>query len=107
MPISETNDLVDEMSFSESGSSATTTEPEPIQTSDEQTQLLVNRALCHSLIERLPKNGLIEALQFLKEIDEIYQIPTLPKKLVEPPKSIPVRYVRTEIRPVYPIEEDE
>ncbi len=111
MPISETSDLIAEMSFPETGTSSSATEPETIQkseqTSDEHLRLLVKRALCHSLIERLPMNALIEALQILTDIDEIYKIPSPPKKPVVPPKSIPVKFVRTEIRPVYPIEEDE
>lgn len=67
---------------------------------------MVQRLLCHALIQRLPDEGLAEAMQSLTDTNEFYRLPRFVLPPLLPQKSIPVRITGSYVEPVYPVTED-
>jgi hypothetical protein len=79
------------------GTSDTTELPEPI----------LKRLLCHALLQRLPDEGLDEAVESLLTMNEFYRLPSYVPPPPLPRKSTPVRMGPGYVRPVFPVTEEE
>lgn len=79
------------------GTSGTVELPEPI----------LKRLVCHALVQRLPEEGLDEAVQSLIDMNEFYRLPPYVPPPALPRKSIPVRMGPGYVRPVFPVMEEE
>ncbi|MHB1426292.1 MAG: hypothetical protein ACYC3I_24265 [Gemmataceae bacterium] len=84
------------LGFHSFGTSGTAELPEP----------LLQRLLCHALLQCLPDEGLDEAVQSLGDMNEFYRLPRYVPPPPLPRKSIPVRMGKPIIAPVYPVTED-
>lgn len=67
---------------------------------------MLQRLFCHALIQRLPDEGLAEAVQSLVDMNEFYRLPRFVPPPLLPQKSIPVRIGEAILAPVYPVTED-
>lgn len=74
--------------------------------SEELSDSQLRRLLCHALLQRLPDEGLAEAMQSLADMNEFYRLPRFVPPQPLPQKSIPVRIGETILAPVYPVTED-
>lgn len=67
---------------------------------------ILKRLLCHVLLQRLPDEGLDEAVESLFQMNEFYRLPRYVPPAPLPRKSIPVRMGKSIIAPVFPVTED-
>jgi hypothetical protein len=68
---------------------------------------ILNRLLCHGLVQRLPEDALPEAVESLSEMYKFYRQPFLQQPVLPAPTSIPVRMGPAIVRPVFPVTEEE
>ncbi|MGH7173119.1 MAG: hypothetical protein ACRELF_00085 [Gemmataceae bacterium] len=68
---------------------------------------ILNRLLCHGLLQRLPDDALSEAMESLFGMYEFYRLPRYVPPPPLPRKSIPVRMGPGYVRPVFPVTEEE
>jgi hypothetical protein len=78
------------------GTSGAAELPEPI----------LQRLLCHALLQLLPDEGLAEAVESLSDMYEFYRLPRYVPPPSLPQKSIPVRITGSYVEPVYPVTEE-
>jgi hypothetical protein len=76
--------------------------------SAELPEPMLQRLLCYALIQRLPDEGLAEAMQSLVDMNEFYRLPRFvsPQSLSLPQQSVPARITGSYVEPVYPVTED-
>jgi hypothetical protein len=67
---------------------------------------ILNRLLCHGLLQRLPDEALSEAMELLCGMYEFYRRPPSQPPALPAPMSIPVRMLPSVVRPVYPVTEE-
>jgi hypothetical protein len=79
------------------GTSGTPELPEPI----------LKRLLCHALLQRLPNEGLNEAVESLFHMNEFYRLPHYVPPPSLPRKSLTVQMGPGYVRPVFPVTEEE
>ncbi len=67
----------------------------------------VRRLSCHMLLERLPDEALVEALEALTEAYSVRLHRLLPVPLAKPTRTLKAKVGRAVVRPVYPVSDEE
>ena len=65
-----------------------------------------DRLLCHLLLQRMPDEGLKEAIESLSGMCEFYRLPAGSPKPLPAPKSVRARITGSYVAPVFPATEE-